>query len=86
MVLKILIILTTIFGLLFISAGIWQLINLRPVETIKYKYIPRTLDDIDDVSIVFDDMFNQRSPWVDSVRSYDVKKQKKIDDYFITKM
>jgi len=86
MILKILIILTTIFSLLFISAGIWKLLTLRPEQKIKYKYIPRNIDEIDDVSIIFDSMFKQPSPWVDSVRSYDTEKQQKIDEYFITRM
>ena len=68
-----------------IKAG---LIDKEP--KIIYRYIPRTFEEeqLDPVFVtdVFDTMFSQPSPWVSSIKSYDERKQEKINQYFVTQL
>jgi len=55
-----------------------------------YKYIPRTFEEEQEdpvpVSDIFETMFSQPSPWVSSIKSYDIKKQENINSYFISQI
>ena len=68
-----------------IKAG---LIKQKP--KIIYRYIPRTFEeeqlDPINVSEIFGTMFSQPSPWVGSIRTYDKRKQEKINQYFVSQL
>lgn len=55
-----------------------------------YRYIPRTFEEEQEdpipVSDIFETLFSQPSPWVDSIRSYDREKQEGINKYFISQL
>lgn len=61
----------------------------KPPQII-YRYIPRTFEEeqLDQVYVtdIFGTMFSQPTPWVTSVRSYDNRKQEKINQYFVTQL
>jgi len=80
------------FGLLFViieiakvRAGIY-----KKDPTIIYRYIPRTFEEEQEyevpVSDIFETMFSQPSPWLGSIRTYDIKKQDKINQYFVSQL
>jgi len=62
----------------------------KEAPRVVYKYIPRTFneeqEDPVDVSEIFYTMFQQPSPWVSSIRTYDVKKQENINKYFASQL
>lgn len=80
------------FGILFIVVELVkfnmksQLNNQKTV----YRYIPRTFEeeqeDPNNVSEIFNEMFSQPSPWVQSIRTYDREKQERVNKYFITQL
>lgn len=55
-----------------------------------YKYIPRTFQEEQEdpvaISDIFDTMFSQPSPWLGSIRNYDLRKQDNINKYFVTQL
>ena len=55
-----------------------------------YRYIPSTFDEMQEdpipVSDVFETLFSQPSPWIASVRTYDRKKQERINNYFVSQL
>lgn len=55
-----------------------------------YRYIPRTFEEeqLDPVYVtdIFETLFSQPSPWVGAVRTYDRRKQEKINQYFISQL
>jgi hypothetical protein len=55
-----------------------------------YRYIPRTFEEEQEdpvaISDIFETMFSQPSPWVGSIRTYDAKKQEKINKYFVSQL
>ena len=59
-------------------------------EKIIYRYIPRTFEEEQEdpvaISDIFETMFSQPSPWVGSIRTYDAKKQEKINKYFVSQL
>lgn len=65
--------------------------GLTPQEPkIIYRYIPRTFEEqeLDPIFVtdIFETMFSQPSPWLTSIRSYDERKQEKINQYFVSQM
>jgi len=68
-----------------IKAG---LVDKKP--RVIYRYIPRTFieeqEDPIPVTDIFETMFSQPTPWVDSIRTYDRKKQEKINKYFVSQL
>ena len=79
-------------GLLMIIADIIRiragLVKKKP--KIIYRYIPRTFEEeqLDPiyVSDIFETMFSRPSPWVDSIRTYDERKQERINQYFVSQL
>jgi hypothetical protein len=66
-------------------------VNAQKVQnTIEYRYIPRTFEEEMTepiyVSKIFENMFSQPSPWIVSIRETDVKKQEKINQYFVNQL
>ncbi len=57
---------------------------------IVYRYIPRTFEEeqVDPVPVsdIFETMFSQPSPWVGSIKTYDRRKQEKINQYFVSQL
>ena len=57
-------------------------------NNIIYRYLPRTLeeDQLEPVFVsnIFKTMFSQPSTWVNSINSYDRRKQEAVNKYFIS--
>lgn len=91
-IMKTLIILVLFVGALMVISDVIRIkAGLTPKEPeIVYRYIPRTFEEeqLDAVFVteIFDTLFSQPSPWVGSVRSYDTRKQEKINQYFVTQL
>nr|QBK88882.1 MAG: hypothetical protein LCMiAC01_05640 [Mimivirus LCMiAC01] len=79
-------------GVIFIAVNITKIKTEMTQKTprVIYRYIPRTFEaeqeDPVPASDVFDTLFSQPSPWIDSVRTYDRHKQEKINTYFVSQM
>lgn len=80
-----------IVGIMFIIVGLVGLfINHSSKKNTKiiYKYVPRTFWEEQEspipVSDIFVTMFSEPSPWVSSIKTYDIEKQEKINKYFIS--
>ena len=80
------------FGIIFIVVELVKL-NMKTQlnhQKIIYRYIPRTFEEEQEdpvsVSEVFNEMFSQPSPWVQSIRTYDREKQERVNKYFITQL
>lgn len=89
---KALVIIVIFIALTMIMVNVTQ-INAGLVDKepkIIYRYIPRTFEEEQlepvYVSEIFDVMFSREDPWVNSIRSYDERKQEKINQYFVTQM
>ncbi len=90
--LKALIIFILFVGILFVVIEVTR-INAQTNggdPHIIFKYIPRTFEEemIDPVPVsdIFETMFSQPSPWVGSIRTYDRRKQERINKYFVTQL
>ena len=89
---KSIILLLIFLGIILVSVEIVRikagLIEQKP--KIIYRYIPRTFEEeqLDPIYIsdIFETMFSQPSPWVGSIRTYDRRKQEKINGYFISQL
>jgi len=83
-----LIFLLIFFGLLFLAIGVVKDNKVCNNEKVIYRYIPRTPDEENSepvfVSDLFETMFSQPSPWVNSINNYDRRKQEVINKYFIS--
>ena len=59
-------------------------------RNVVYRYIPRTFEEEQEnpvsVSDIFKTMFSNPSPWVNSLRTYDIGKQELINKYFISQL
>ena len=59
-----------------------------PESTVEYRYIPRTMEEeaLEPayVSEIFKPMFNDPSPWVRSISTYDVEKTEQLNKFFIS--
>ena len=78
-------ILFTVIDMVKIDAGL-----SKKEPKVIYKYIPRTFEEEQEdpvaVSDIFETMFSQPSPWVNSIRTYDIKKQENINSYFVSQL
>lgn len=79
-------------GILFVMIEITRIragLTKKPPKVI-YRYIPRTFEEeqIDPIPVtdIFETMFSQPSPWVGSIRTYDRRKQEKINQYFVSQL
>lgn len=89
---KEIILLVVFIGILLLTVDIVR-VNAGYIQKqpqIIYRYIPRTFEEeqLDQVYVsdIFSTMFSEPTPWVLSVRSYDNRKQEKINQYFVTQM
>lgn len=78
-------ILFTVIDMVKIDAGL-----TKKEPKVIYKYIPRTFEEEQQdpipVSDIFETMFSQPSPWVNSIKTYDIKKQENINSYFVSQI
>ena len=89
---KSVILLIIFIGIIFIAIEVVRiqagLTEQKP--KIEYRYIPRTFEEEQYepvyVSEIFETMFSQPSPWLISTREYDVRKQNKVNQYFISQL
>lgn len=92
MILLAIVILLLFVGSLFIAIDIVKIQSgyYSKDPKIIYKYIPRTFQEEQEdpiaISDIFDTMFSQPSPWVGSIKNYDLRKQDNINKYFITQL
>lgn len=90
--LKIFLPLLLFFGIILVITEIVRiqagLVEKKP--KIIYRYIPRTFDEEQEdpisISDIFETLFSQPSPWVGSIRTYDVRKQENVNKYFISQL
>lgn len=90
--LKTIIIFLIFVGILLLAVEVVRiqagLIDKKP--QIIYRYIPRTFEEeqLDPIYIsdIFETMFSQPSPWVGSIRTYDKRKQERINQYFVSQL
>jgi len=78
-------------GAICIAISITKSMVSPPMQPrVIYRYIPRTFEEEQEdpvpVSDIFETMFANPSPWVDSLRTYDVGKQELINKYFISQL
>jgi hypothetical protein len=89
---KAVVVLIIFLGILFVSVEITRIKAglTKQKDRVIYRYIPRTFEeeqlDPIPVSDVFETMFSQPSPWVGSIRTYDRRKQEKVNQYFINQL
>lgn len=89
---KSIILLIIFVGILFMTIEVVKIyVNAQKVQnTIEYRYIPRTFEEEQlsptYPSQIFETMFSQPSPWIVSIRETDVKKQEKINQYFVNQL
>ncbi len=92
----IILLLLLFIGTIFIVINITKIKTQRQTQLsqtspkVIYKYIPRTFEEEQEdpipVSDVFETLFSQPSPWIASVRTFDRKKQEKINNYFVNQI
>ena len=89
---KIILLFVIFFGILLITVEVVRIRCglVRKDPKIIYRYIPRTFEEeqLDPVYVseIFETMFSQPSPWVGSVRTYDDRKQERINQYFVSQL
>jgi hypothetical protein len=89
---KAIIVLIIFLGVIFLAIEITKIRENLKVkqEKVIYRYIPRTFEEeqLDPIPItdIFETMFSQPSPWVGSIRTYDRRKQEKVNQYFIDQL
>lgn len=72
-------------GLIFVIIEVTKVITLKsaPKPVIKYKYVPRTFQQEQDNPIpifdIFDDMFQNPSPWIGSFNLYETQRPLRDD-------
>jgi|SaaInlStandDraft_4_1057021.scaffolds.fasta_scaffold172980_1 hypothetical protein len=81
------IILAVLFaGLILITISLTRNSTQCPKAKIVYRYIPKTFEEEQAepvyVSDIFKTMFSQKSPWIRSVESLDLKKTESVNKYF----
>lgn len=75
-------------GILLIAINLTKNDQQCNSQQIVYKYIPRTFNEEQNepvyVSDIFKTMFEQPSPWMASITASDNRKNKKINDFFVS--
>lgn len=84
---KLFIVLLAIIGTTLIIISLTQMYTKCPESKIIYRYIPRTFQEEQDspvpVSEIFEDMFKQPSPWVESTSTVRGRTGE-INKYFVS--
>jgi hypothetical protein len=87
----IIIILILVMGFIFLYIDQYKrLTSQRQSEKIIYRYIPRTPHEEMKQEIfpsdIFQTMFTQPSPWINSVNDLDARKSAEINKYFVSQI
>ncbi len=87
----IIIILILVMGFIFLYIDQYKRLTLqRQSEKIIYRYIPRTPYEEMKQEIfpsdIFQTMFTQPSPWINSVNDLDARKSAEINKYFVSQI
>jgi hypothetical protein len=87
----IIIILILVMGFIFLYIDQHKrLTQQRQQEKIIYRYLPRTPDQEMNEEIfpsdIFQTMFSQPSPWINSVNDLDARKGAEINKYFVSQI
>ena len=88
---ELIIILILVMGFIFLYIDQHKrLTQQRQPEKIIYRYIPRTPDQEMKEEIfpsdIFQTMFSQPSPWINSVNDLDARKGDEINKYFVSQI
>ena len=89
---KAIVVLIVFLGILFVTIEVVRIQAglTKKYDKVIYRYIPRTFEEeqIDPIPIsdIFETMFSRPSPWVGSIRTYDRRKQEKINKYFVSQL
>jgi hypothetical protein len=82
--------LTTGFIFLYIDLYKKLMKRCEPQEKIIYRYVPRTpYDELQQElfpSDIFETMFTQPTPWINSVNDLDARQSKLVNKYFISQI
>jgi len=79
-------------GFLFLYMDLYNKMNIQsqPREKIIYRYVPRVPHDELQVEIfptdIFDSMFSQPSPWINTFNDLDARQSKLTNKYFISQI
>lgn len=65
--------------------------NIPPSKPqIIYRYMPKSLEDEQKerpfVSEIFNTMFTQQSPWINSIMDYDRRKQESVNKFYVSQV
>ena len=84
------IILTLILSFIIITFNLTKLQYINSKPKIEYRYMPKKILDqqFEDnmPSKLFSSMFNQTSPWINTIMDYDRRKQEAVNTYFISQI
>jgi len=89
---KAIILIFVFIGILFVTIEVVRVhAGLNKTDPkIEYRYIPRTPEDEMlqpiYVSEIFSSLFAHPSAWILSVRDYDMRKQEKVNAYFVSQL
>lgn len=90
MIIGILLLLCVISAVISMTTTIIRLNTQQPKTKIVYRYMPRTFEEEQEnlplVSDIFRTMFTDQTPWVNSVMSYDRRKEESINKYYISQI
>lgn len=90
MILGIILLLCVMSAIISITVTIIKLNTNPPKTKIIYRYMPRTFEEEQNnqplVSDIFKTMFTDQTPWVNSVMSYDERKQEAINKYYVSQI
>lgn len=89
---KAIILILVFVGILFVTIEVVRVyagLNKQDPK-IEYRYIPRTFEEeqLDAIfpSEIFANLFSQPSAWILSISEYDMKKQEKVNQYFVSQL
>lgn len=85
---KSILLLLLFFGSLFVIIEIMKSKHQCKPNKIIYRYVPKTFEEEQNnqpmVSDIFQTMFSQPSPWINSINSHDDRVKEDINAYFIS--
>lgn len=79
-------------GFLFLYMDLYNKMNIntQPSEKVIYKYVPRVPYDELQTEVfpsdIFDSMFSQPTPWINTFNDLDARQAKLINKYFISQI
>lgn len=90
MILGVILLILFMTAIISVTVGIIN-VNTKPPETrVIYKYMPRSFEEDQNnqplVSDLFKSMFTDQTPWINSVMTYDRRKQESVNKYYISQI